>query len=94
MFRSAAFRLLRLISISSLLFAVPALAQFEIAPDHFDSEGKNAATHSTAAKNKAVTPASNAAGAVTVHGKTRPIAAARKKPAAARKIAVAKLQAQ
>jgi hypothetical protein len=73
MFSTAAFRLLSLIPLSMILFIPPALAQFEIAPDHFDSEGKKAATHSTA-KNKArpqiVSSAANAAGAAAVRGKT------------------------
>jgi hypothetical protein len=72
MFSTAAFRLLSLIPLSMILFILPALAQFEIAPDHFDSEGKKAATHSTA-KNKArpqiVSPAANSAGAAAVRGK-------------------------
>ena len=70
MFSTAASRLLRLIALSTLLSGAHAFAQFEIAPDHFDSEGKKTATHSTAAKNKAVTPAANAARVAAVSGKT------------------------
>ena len=40
MFKLLARNVLRLIALSSLFF-VPALAQFEVAPDHFDSAPKN-----------------------------------------------------
>jgi hypothetical protein len=39
MFRSLASNVVRLIILSSL-FAIPALAQFEVAPDHFDAQDK------------------------------------------------------
>ena len=44
-------RFLRFIPLMTLLFGVPVLAQFEVAPDHFDSNGKNAVTHKSAVKN-------------------------------------------
>lgn len=37
-------KFLRLISFSTLLFSIPVLAQFEIAPDHFDSNRDKAVT--------------------------------------------------
>jgi hypothetical protein len=47
-------KFLRLISFSALLLSVPAFAQFEIAPDHFDSnEHKVATTHQSTAKGRA-----------------------------------------
>jgi hypothetical protein len=35
------FRHLWLISIATLVFTLPAFAQFEVSPDHFDSDGQN-----------------------------------------------------
>lgn len=34
------FRLLRLVPLAALLFSARAFAQFEVAPDHFDSKPK------------------------------------------------------
>lgn len=43
----------RLLILSSVLFSVEALAQFEISPDHFESAEKNAVTRQKArAKNR------------------------------------------
>src|SRR5260370_9215607 len=79
MLRLVAFRFLRLIPLSALLLSVQALAQFEIAPDHFDSAEKDAATHGAAAKDRtkatrrltsnAVTHTSSVGGAATAHHK-------------------------
>lgn len=43
-------RLLRLIPLATLLFGARAFAQFEVAPDHFDSSTKNEAARPTSAK--------------------------------------------
>ncbi len=79
MLRLIAFRFLRWIPLSAILLSVQALAQFEIAPDHFDSAEKDAATHRATPKDKtntkrrltsnAVTPASSVSGVATVHHK-------------------------
>lgn len=47
------FKFLRLVPLPAFFFALPALAQFEVAPDHFDSNAKNEGVRKSAAKNKA-----------------------------------------
>ncbi len=47
------FKFLRLIPLVALFYAVPALAQFEVAPDHFDSSANNKAARKPAVKSKA-----------------------------------------
>jgi hypothetical protein len=47
------FQFLRLVSLAAFFLAVPALAQFEVAPDHFDSSAKNEGVRKSAPKNKA-----------------------------------------
>ncbi len=47
------FKFLRVIPLVALFYAVPALAQFEVAPDHFDSSANNNAARKPAAKSKA-----------------------------------------
>ncbi len=79
MLRLVAFRFLRWIPLSALLLSVQALAQFEIAPDHFDSAEKDAATHRAATKDRtkatrrltsnAVTHTSSVGGVATAHHK-------------------------
>jgi hypothetical protein len=61
-------KFLRLVPLAAFFFALPALAQFEVAPDHFDSNGKNAGVRKSAPTNKAVLArptASSAAGHAT-----------------------------
>src|SRR5260370_5436068 len=82
MLRLVAFRFLRWIPLSALLLSVQALAQFEIAPDHFDSAQKDAATHRSAAKDRtkatrrltsnAVTHTSSVGAEPTAHHKRNP----------------------
>ncbi len=79
MLRLVALRFLRWIPLSALLLSVQALAQFEIAPDHFDAAEKDAATHRAAAKDRtkatrrltsnAVTHTSSVGGVATAHHK-------------------------
>jgi len=47
------FKFLRLVSLAAFFLAAPALAQFEVAPDHFDSSAKNEGVRKSAPKNKA-----------------------------------------
>jgi hypothetical protein len=47
------FKFLRLIPLAAFFLAVPALAQFEVAPDHFDSSAKNEGVRKSVPKNKA-----------------------------------------
>jgi hypothetical protein len=47
------FKFLRLVPLAAFFLAAPALAQFEVAPDHFDSSAKNEAVRKSAPKNKA-----------------------------------------
>jgi hypothetical protein len=47
------FKLLRLIPLAVFFLALPALAQFEVAPDHFDSSGTIESTRKQVPKNKA-----------------------------------------
>jgi len=47
------FTFLQLIPLAAFFLAVPALAQFEVAPDHFDSSAKNEGLRKSAPKNKA-----------------------------------------
>jgi len=44
---------LRLVPLAAFFLAMPALAQFEVAPDHFDSSTKNEGVRKSAPKNKA-----------------------------------------
>ena len=44
---------LRLVPLAAFFLAMPALAQFEVAPDHFDSSAKNEGIRKSAPKNKA-----------------------------------------
>jgi len=55
---------LRLIPLAAFFLAVPALAQFEVAPDHFDSSAKNEGVRKSAPKNKAALARPAAAPAV------------------------------
>jgi hypothetical protein len=48
-------RFLPLLPLATLLFSAQAFAQFEVAPDHFDSSVKNEAAHPTPAKSIART---------------------------------------
>jgi hypothetical protein len=48
------FRALRLLVLSFVLSAIPALAQFEVSPDHFDSPGQKTAKHQNKASNRTV----------------------------------------
>jgi len=50
MCRFVIFRLVRLVPLSALLFAVQALAQFEVSPDHFDSDAAKPAARPAGAK--------------------------------------------
>jgi len=61
------FQFLRLVPLAAFFLAVPTLAQFEVAPDHFDSSAKNASVRKSAPKNKAALarPASTAVGHAT-----------------------------
>jgi hypothetical protein len=52
MLRLQGLKVLRLIALSGLLFGVRAFAQFEVAPDHFDS---TSASHKNTASKKAKT---------------------------------------
>jgi hypothetical protein len=47
------FKFLRLVPLAAFFFALPALAQFEVAPDHFDSSTKNEGVRKSAPHNKA-----------------------------------------
>jgi hypothetical protein len=47
------FKHLRLVPLAAFFLALPALAQFEVAPDHFDPSGTTEATHKQVPKNKA-----------------------------------------
>jgi hypothetical protein len=53
MSRLGDFKFLRLVPLAAFFFALPALAQFEVAPDHFDPNGKNASARKSASDNKA-----------------------------------------
>jgi len=75
------FKFLRLIPLAAFFLAVPALAQFEVAPDHFDSSAKNEGVRKSAPKNKpalarpAFSPAAGHATAGTIargHKKSTP----------------------
>lgn len=77
MFKLLARNALRLIVLSSLFF-VPALAQFEVAPDHFDSAQKNGIPKNVAkttaktaqpATVPGVAVAPGSAGAATIRGR-------------------------
>ena len=59
-------RFLRVIPWLILFFAIPAFAQFEVSPDHFDSSETNKAMHQTTTKNKA-----KAAQSVTLPARTQ-----------------------
>ena len=72
MLRLVAFRCLRWIPLSALLLSVQALAQFEIAPDHFDSAEKDAKDRTKATRrltSNAVTHTSSVGGVATAHHK-------------------------
>jgi hypothetical protein len=47
------FKFLRLVPLAAFFLAVPALPQFEVAPDHFDSSTKNDGVRKSARQNKA-----------------------------------------
>jgi hypothetical protein len=53
MSRLGDFKFLRLVPLAAFFFGLPALAQFEVAPDHFDSNAKNAGVRKSAGKNNA-----------------------------------------
>jgi hypothetical protein len=46
------FKLWRLMPLAAFFFSLPAFAQFEVAPDHFDSSESTETIHKRAAKNK------------------------------------------
>jgi hypothetical protein len=79
MLRLVSCRRLRWMPLSALLWSVQALAQFEVAPDHFDSTEKDAVMHRAAAKDKTKatprptsntgTPTSSVGWVATVHHK-------------------------
>ena len=48
------FRTLRLLALSFVLTAIPALAQFEVSPDHFDSPDQKTAKHQNKASHRVV----------------------------------------
>jgi hypothetical protein len=48
------FRTLRLLALSFVLTAIPALAQFEVSPDHFDSPNQKTTKHQNKASNRTV----------------------------------------
>ena len=89
MFTFLVHNILRLIALSTLFF-VPALAQFEIAPDHFDSGKKNIPRNVAKTKAKTAQPAtvpgvvgtSASSGAATIRDqdKAGPQAAQRVQP--------------
>jgi hypothetical protein len=66
------FRFLRLVPLTALFFAVPVFGQFEVSPDHFDSDGKTVTSGKHTRKNKAgsarltATPAVHPATSVSV----------------------------
>ena len=66
-------RFLRLIPLATLLFSARAFAQFEVAPDHFDSKPKNEAARKPATKNKVSVARPTASPALT---RTNAVAAA------------------
>ena len=46
------FNVMRLLALSFVLTAVPALAQFEVSPDHFDSPSQKTVQHHAQAKTR------------------------------------------
>ena len=48
------FRSLRMLALSFVLSAIPALAQFEVSPDHFDSPDQKTTKHQNKASNRTV----------------------------------------
>jgi hypothetical protein len=121
--RRVSFRLAQLMILTAVAFSVPALAQFEVSPDHFDptlptdkrqaakptatkAKGQSAASSASTAKNQSngvvqasivasrgktsdPNPATRQAATRMTAAKSKAIAAKRKKPAAADKLALA-----
>ena len=54
------FRTLRLLALSFVLSAIPARAQFEVSPDHFDSPDQKTTKHQSKAGNRTVRKATGA----------------------------------
>jgi len=72
------FKFLRLVPLAVFFLAVPALAQFEVAPDHFDSSTKNERVRKSAPKNKAAL-ARPAASPAVAHATARAVAKGQEK---------------
>ena len=72
------FKFLQLVPLAAFFFVLPALAQFEVAPDHFDSNTKNAGVRKSAGRNKAA-PARPAAPSVAGHATGGAVAKAQEK---------------
>jgi hypothetical protein len=87
-------RLLRLIPLATLLFGARVFAQFEVAPDHFDSSAKNEGARPTLAKSKAGTALPVRARAVTQTAGATQAATIRHKPSTGRRTNPAARQLQ